>query len=278
MIPLLQSTFIFSFCPDASGVSLIAQSVKNLPAMGMVRKIPWEGGGNPLQYSCLKQPHGQRRLAGCSPWGRRVRHNWNNLAHACLTSLCECLSQTLNYSSQAELKCSQTWIHQVSILGPGSTIYLLFKTTEWFRVVLDVPLSLTASLPKSYSLSSSVSSISMMLKIQFSISISAILTWAISHHSLCTHYLWTTLKSFLTSFHFHLIFHRLVELFLEDVHQCCPALHLLDLFHFLTAFYISYWSVFVGCACLYRWVPWEQVPRFSNHTEYNITGTQTIIC
>ena len=28
------------------------------------------GGGhaNPLQYSCLKNPHGQRSLAGYSPW------------------------------------------------------------------------------------------------------------------------------------------------------------------------------------------------------------------
>ena len=31
------------------------------------------GGGhsNPLQYSCLENPHGQRSLAGCSPWGRK---------------------------------------------------------------------------------------------------------------------------------------------------------------------------------------------------------------
>ena len=29
------------------------------------------GHGNPLQYSCLKNPHGQRSLAGYSPWGRR---------------------------------------------------------------------------------------------------------------------------------------------------------------------------------------------------------------
>ena len=28
-----------------------------------------EGNGNPLQYSCLEDPHGQRRLAGYSPWG-----------------------------------------------------------------------------------------------------------------------------------------------------------------------------------------------------------------
>ena len=30
-----------------------------------------EGNGNPLQYSCLENPHGQRSLAGYSPWGRK---------------------------------------------------------------------------------------------------------------------------------------------------------------------------------------------------------------
>ena len=29
------------------------------------------GHGNPLQYSCLENPHGQRSLAGYSPWGRK---------------------------------------------------------------------------------------------------------------------------------------------------------------------------------------------------------------
>ena len=29
-----------------------------------------EGGhGNPLQYACLENPHGQRSLEGYSPWG-----------------------------------------------------------------------------------------------------------------------------------------------------------------------------------------------------------------
>ena len=31
---------------------------------------PGEGHGNPLQYSSLENPHGQRSLVGCSPWGR----------------------------------------------------------------------------------------------------------------------------------------------------------------------------------------------------------------
>ena len=32
-------------------------------------RSPGGGHGNPLQYYCLENPHGQRSLAGCSPWG-----------------------------------------------------------------------------------------------------------------------------------------------------------------------------------------------------------------
>ena len=35
-----------------------------IPGMG---RSPGGGHGNPLQYSCLENPHGQRSLAGCSP-------------------------------------------------------------------------------------------------------------------------------------------------------------------------------------------------------------------
>ena len=58
-----------------SWASLVAQMVKNLPAMsGDLSSIPGlgrspgGGHGNPLQYSCLENPHGQRNLAGCSLW------------------------------------------------------------------------------------------------------------------------------------------------------------------------------------------------------------------
>ena len=33
-------------------------------------RAPGEGNGNPFQYSCLENAHGQRNLAGCSPWAR----------------------------------------------------------------------------------------------------------------------------------------------------------------------------------------------------------------
>ena len=42
-----------------------------------------EGGhDNPLQYSCLENPHEQRCLAGCSPWGRKESDTTERLKHS----------------------------------------------------------------------------------------------------------------------------------------------------------------------------------------------------
>ena len=38
----------------------------SIPGLG---RSPEVGNGNSLQYSCLEKSHGQRRLAGYSPWG-----------------------------------------------------------------------------------------------------------------------------------------------------------------------------------------------------------------
>ena len=39
-------------------------------------RSPGGGNGNPLQYSCLGKPLGQRSLVGYSPWScKRVGHN-----------------------------------------------------------------------------------------------------------------------------------------------------------------------------------------------------------
>ena len=36
---------------------------------GLLGRSPRRGHGKPLQYSCLENPHGQKSLVGCSPWG-----------------------------------------------------------------------------------------------------------------------------------------------------------------------------------------------------------------
>ena len=58
--------------------SLVVQMVKNPPAMreNGVPSLGWEdspggGHGNPLQYSCLENPQGQRSPVGYSSWGRK---------------------------------------------------------------------------------------------------------------------------------------------------------------------------------------------------------------
>ena len=55
--------------------------VKNLPANAKGKRStslipgsgrsPGGGHGNPVQYSCLENPHGQRSLAGYSPQGHK---------------------------------------------------------------------------------------------------------------------------------------------------------------------------------------------------------------
>ena len=39
-----------------------------IPGLG---SFPGGGHGDPLKYSCLEYPHGQRSLAGYSPWGHK---------------------------------------------------------------------------------------------------------------------------------------------------------------------------------------------------------------
>ena len=40
----------------------------SIPGLG---RSPGERNNNPLQYSCLENPHGQRSLVGCIPWDHK---------------------------------------------------------------------------------------------------------------------------------------------------------------------------------------------------------------
>ena len=53
----------------------------SIPGLG---KPPGGGPGNPLQYSCLENPNGQRSLAGYSPWGCKELDmtEWLSTAHS----------------------------------------------------------------------------------------------------------------------------------------------------------------------------------------------------
>ena len=45
------------------------ESSGDLGSIPEFRTSPRGGHGNPLQYSCLENPYGQRSLVGYGPWG-----------------------------------------------------------------------------------------------------------------------------------------------------------------------------------------------------------------
>ena len=57
-----------------AGGSVVQNPPVNTGDSGLIPgsgSFPGEGNGNPLQHSCLENPHGRRSLMGYSPWGRR---------------------------------------------------------------------------------------------------------------------------------------------------------------------------------------------------------------
>ena len=56
--------------PGSSAGKDSACNVWDLGSIPGVERSPGGGHGNPLQYSCLENPRGQRSLVGYSPWGK----------------------------------------------------------------------------------------------------------------------------------------------------------------------------------------------------------------
>ena len=57
------------FPGDTSGKEPIsnAADIRDAGSISGSERSPGGGNGNPLQYSCLENPHGQRSLVSCSP-------------------------------------------------------------------------------------------------------------------------------------------------------------------------------------------------------------------
>ena len=57
----------------------------SIPGLGTA---PGDGHGNPLKYSCLENPHGQRSLAGYSPCGQKEPDKTERL----ITAQAQCMA------------------------------------------------------------------------------------------------------------------------------------------------------------------------------------------
>ena len=73
--------------PGSSNDEKFISSAEDLGSVPGLGRFPGGGQGNPLQYSCLENPRGQRSLVGYSPWGRKESDTteWLTLS---LFSLC----------------------------------------------------------------------------------------------------------------------------------------------------------------------------------------------
>ena len=84
-----------------------------IPGLG---RSPGGGHGNPPQYFCLENPHGQRNLAGDSPWGCKE------------LDMTERLSTNSNILTYPEFVSTDSFLKKILSVGPT----LLFVCLPYF--------------------------------------------------------------------------------------------------------------------------------------------------
>ena len=68
--------------PGSSDGKESTYSVGNLGSISGLGRSSGGGHGNPLQYSCLENPHGQKSLVGYIPWGHKESDTTERLSTA----------------------------------------------------------------------------------------------------------------------------------------------------------------------------------------------------
>ena len=69
-IPLLMDASLGG--SDGKESACNSEDLGSIPGLG---RSPGGGHGNPLHYSCLENPYGQRSLVGYSLWGHKELHD-----------------------------------------------------------------------------------------------------------------------------------------------------------------------------------------------------------
>ena len=62
---------LVKYFPGGSDGKESTYNVRDLASIPGLGRSPGGGHSNPPQHSCLENPHGQRSLAGCSPWAHK---------------------------------------------------------------------------------------------------------------------------------------------------------------------------------------------------------------
>ena len=74
-------TPVFLGFPGGSAGKESSCNVGDLGSIPGLGRFPGGGHGNPLQYSCLENPHGERSLVDYSPWGPKELDTTQRLGH-----------------------------------------------------------------------------------------------------------------------------------------------------------------------------------------------------
>ena len=91
----------------------------SIPGLG---RFPGRGHGNPLQYTCLEDLHGQSSLVGYSPWGRKELDITDGLSTAQLVNtskgmdlkgcgkcrVCKSCDAEMRWKMMASLSCLES--------------------------------------------------------------------------------------------------------------------------------------------------------------------------
>ena len=130
--------------------SLVVQMVKNPPAMQEIPglgRFPGGGHGNPLQYSCLENPYGQRSLAGYSPWGHKELDTTERLSQ--VPSVVQLFTTLWTIAHQAALstqglprRLTVLWVPDLNLVLHGFLLFsILLNTYEVVIAIFSAKLS-----------------------------------------------------------------------------------------------------------------------------------------
>ena len=111
-----------------------AKPVGDLGSIPGLGRSPGGGHGNPLQYSCLENPHGQRILTGYSPWGHKESDTTELLSTAHLPNI-----QVFNHGFSISYSFTQKWYSMKSGQLSHSLITdaLFLKTTNIVQFITE---------------------------------------------------------------------------------------------------------------------------------------------
>ena len=109
------------------GGSYGKESICNGGDQGLIPEVgrsPGGGHGNPLQYSCLENPHGQRNLAGYSPWGHKESDMTEQLStaqHAKMvnTVFIEATFALIKVWKLPQGPCRRSWLNKCHTVVPN---------------------------------------------------------------------------------------------------------------------------------------------------------------